>query len=207
MKIPTLKKEIIEYGRLCGQKNFTPGVSGNISARFEDKILITSSGSANGYLTEDEFSLIDFEGNVIEGNPKASSEKMVHIEFYKKRKDINYIIHVHPPYLCTFASSGKPMDESLMAEIVYYYGQIPLAEYGLPSSKDLVEKTSKYFDKYDSVLMANHGFITGGSTIKEAYLKLEMAEGYAQILFNTKLLGNEVLLTNAQVQEILKLKG
>lgn len=82
----TIKKEIIEYGRLCGEKNFTPGVSGNISARYEDKILITSSGSANGYLTEDEFSLIDFEGNVLEGNPKASSEKMVHIEFYKKEK-------------------------------------------------------------------------------------------------------------------------
>lgn len=207
MKIAPLKKEIIEYGRLCGEKNFTPGVSGNISARYEDKILITSSGSANGYLTEDEFSLIDFEGNVLEGNPKASSEKMVHIEFYKKRKDINYVIHVHPPYLCTFASCGKPMDEPLMAEIVYYYGQIPLAEYGLPSSKDLVEKTAKYFDKYDSVLMANHGFITGGSTIKEAYLKLEMAEGYAQVLFNTKLLENEVLLTDTQVQEILKLKS
>ena len=99
------------------------------------------------------------------------------------------------------------MDEPLMAEIVYYYGQIPLAEYGLPSSKDLVEKTAKYFDKYDSVLMANHGFITGGSTIKEAYLKLEMAEGYAQVLFNTKLLENEVLLTDTQVQEILKLKS
>ena len=55
--------------------------------------------------------------------------------------------------------------------------------------------------------MANHGFITGGSTIKEAYLKLEMAEGYAQVLFNTKLLGNEVLLTDTQVQEILKLKS
>ena len=49
-----LKKELIEYGKLAGVKNFTPGYSGNFSARYGDKILITSSGSANGYLSEDE---------------------------------------------------------------------------------------------------------------------------------------------------------
>lgn len=207
MGIETLKKELIEYGKLCGEKNFTPGVSGNMSARYGDKILITSSGSANGYLCEDEFSLIDFAGRVVDGNPKASSEKMLHVAFYKMRKDINYIIHVHSPYLCTFASCGKALDEPLMAENIFYFGQIPLAEYGLPSSEDLVQKTAGYFDKYDSVLMANHGFITGASTIKEAYLKLELAESYAQVLFNSKLLGGAVMLNEKQIEEIFTLKG
>ena len=62
MTLNNLKKELIEYGKLCGVKNFTPGVSGNMSARFEDKILITASGTANGYLSENDFSLIDYEG-------------------------------------------------------------------------------------------------------------------------------------------------
>ncbi|HIS37460.1 TPA: class II aldolase/adducin family protein [Candidatus Scatousia excrementigallinarum] len=207
MGIETLKKELIEYGKLCGEKNFTPGVSGNLSARYGDKILITSSGSANGYLCEDEFSLIDFDGRVVDGNPKASSEKMLHVAFYKMRKDINYIIHVHSPYLCTFASCGKALDEPLMAENIFYFGQIPLAEYGLPSSEDLVQKTARYFDKYDSVLMANHGFITGAATIKEAYLKLELAESYAQVVFNSKLLGGAVMLNQKQIEEIFTLKG
>lgn len=207
MGIETLKKELIEYGKLCGEKNFTPGVSGNLSARYGDKILITSSGSANGYLCEDEFSLIDFDGHVVDGNPKASSEKMLHVAFYKMRKDINYIIHVHSPYLCTFASCGKALDEPLMAENIFYFGQIPLAEYGLPSSEDLVQKTARYFDKYDSVLMANHGFITGAATIKEAYLKLELAESYAQVVFNSKLLGGAVMLNQKQIEEIFTLKG
>lgn len=205
--INKLKKEIIEYGKLCGQKNFTPGISGNISARYKDKILITSSGSANGFLLEDDFSLIDFDGNVVQGNPKASSEKMLHIEFYKIRKDINYIIHVHSPYLSTFASCSKALDEAVMAENVFYFGQIPIAEYGLPSSKDLVTKTSKYFDKYDAVLMANHGFIVGDKTIKETYLKLELAESYAQVLINTKILGGAVHLNGEQIKEINSLKN
>lgn len=207
MNLDELKKELIYYGKLCGEKNFTPGVSGNISARVGEKILITSSGTSNGYLSENDFSLIDFEGNVIEGNPKASSEKMLHAEFYKMRNDINYIIHVHSPYLCTFASCGQSLEEPLMAENIFYFGGIPLAEYALPSSQELVKNTAKYFDKYDSVMMANHGFITGGKELKETYLKLEMAESYAQVVFNTKLLGNAVLLNKQQVEEIIGLKN
>lgn len=207
MDLNELKKEIIEYGRLCGVKNFTPGYSGNISARYGDKILITSSGSSNGYLSEDEFSIIDFDGNVVGGHPKASSEKMLHAEFYKIREDVNYVIHVHAPYLSTFASCGQPLSEPIMAENVFYFGEIPIAEYGLPSSRDLVEKTAKYFKDYNAVLMANHGFIVGDKTIKDAYLKLELAESYAQVVINTKLLGGAVLLNEKEVEEIKALRG
>ena len=138
-----LKKEIIKYGQLAEAKNLTPGVSGNISARYGENIVITSSGSANGYLTEDDFAVIDINGNIVEGNKKPSSEKLLHCEFYKMRPDVNYIIHMHSPYLSSFASAGIPLDEPIMAENVFYFGQIPLAQYGLPSSIDLVKKTSK----------------------------------------------------------------
>ena len=201
-----IKSEIIEYGKLAGIKNFTPGYSGNFSARFEDKILITSSGSSNGYLSEDELVLIDFKGNLVEGDKKPSSEKMLHVEFYKQRPDVNYIIHVHSPYLSSFACCHIPLDEPIMAENVFYFGEIPLAEYGLPSSMDLVEKTAKYFKDYDAVLMANHGFIVGDKTIKDAFLKLELAESYAQVVFNTKMMGGAVLFTQKEVDEINSLK-
>lgn len=206
-KLEELKKELIEYGKLAGVKNFTPGYSGNFSARYEDKILITSSGSANGYLSQDELVLIDFEGNVVEGNKKASSEKMLHVEFYKQRPDVNYIIHVHSPYLSSFACCKIPLDEPVMAENVFYFGQIPLADYGLPGSMSLVEKTAKYFKDYNAVLMANHGFIVGDKTIKDAFLKLELAESYAQVVVNTKILGGAVLFTDKEVDEINSLKN
>lgn len=204
--LENLKRELIEYGRLAGVKNFTPGYSGNFSARYGDKILITSSGSANGYLSEDELVLMDFDGNLVEGAKKPSSEKMLHAEFYKQRPDVNYIIHVHSPYLSSFACCHIPLDEPIMAENVFYFGQIPLAEYGLPSSADLVDKTAKYFKDYDAVLMANHGFIVGDKTIKDAFLKLELAESYAQVMFNTKLMGGAVLFSEAEVDEINSLK-
>lgn len=201
-----LKKELIYYGKIAGEKNFTPGYSGNLSARYGDKILITSSGSANGYLNENELVLMDFQGNLIEGDKKPSSEKMLHAKFYEIRPDVNYIIHVHSPFLSTFACCHIPLDEPIMAENVFYFGEIPLAEYGLPSSKDLVDKTSVYFKDYNAVLMANHGFIVGDKTIKDAFLKLELAESYAQVVFNCKVLGNPVLFSKEQVNEIISLK-
>ncbi|MDR1167973.1 MAG: class II aldolase/adducin family protein [Heliobacteriaceae bacterium] len=204
--IQDVKKELIKYGKLAGEKNFTPGVSGNLSARLNDKVLITTSGSANGYLDENDFALTDFEGNSLEEDKKPSSEKMLHIEFYKTRPDINYIIHVHSPYLSAFAACRIPLDEPLMAENVFYFGQIPLADYGLPSSNDLVEKTAKYFKDYSAVLMANHGVIIGGKTIKEAYLKLELAEAYAQTILNAKILGGAAPLTEHEAAQINSLK-
>ena len=200
-------KELIKCGKLAGKKNFTPGTSGNFSARYGENIIITTSGSANGYLDEEDFVVIDFAGKPVNSDKKPSSEKMLHVEFYKMRPDINYILHVHSPYLSSFASANLELKEPIMAENVFYFGYIPLAEYGLPGSRDLVEKTSKFFKDFDAVLMANHGFIVGGKTLKDAYLKLEMAESYAQVVLNTKILGGAVLLNDKQVEEIYGLRG
>ena len=65
-----LETKIIQCGKLCGEKNFTPGYSGNISARYEQGMLITKSGSANGYLMKDDIVYTDFNGNSMEKNKK-----------------------------------------------------------------------------------------------------------------------------------------
>ena len=202
-----LIREIINCGTLCGKKNFTPGYSGNISARYKDGLLITTSGSCNGYLEKRDIVYTDFCGKSLETGKKPSSEKFLHIEIYKKRPEFNYIIHVHAPYLSSFASAGMDLMEPIMAENVFYFGGIPLADYALPSTMQLVENTVKYFDKFDAVLMANHGFVVGAKTMQDAYFKLELAESYAQVVLNTKILGGAKLLNEVQTQEILGLRG
>lgn len=200
-------EDLIYYGKLAGNKNYTPGYSGNLSARYGENVIITTSGSANGYLTENDFVVIDFNGNVVSGAGKPSSEKFLHIEFYKRRPDIDYIIHVHPVYLTAFASCGRDLTAPIMPENIFYFGGIPLAQYGLPSSKDLVDKTSKFFDKFDVVLMANHGVIIGSKTLRDAYMKLELAESYAQTVSVCESLGGANHLTNEQLKEIIALKN
>lgn len=201
-----LIKQICNVGRECGIKNFTPGYSGNISARYEDGMLITVSGSANGYLTKDDIVYTGFDGVSKEEGKKPSSEKFLHSAIYQMRDDIDFIIHVHPPYLSSFASSNRDLMSPIMAENVFYFGGIPLAEYALPSSMELVNNTVKYFNEYDAVLMANHGFIIGSKTLKDAYLKLELAESYAQVVLNTETLGGANILTEEQAKAILDLR-
>ena len=94
----------------------------------------------------------------------------------------------------------------IMAENVFYFGGIPLADYALPSTMELVENTVKFFDKFDAVLMANHGFVVASKTIEDAYMKLELAESYAQVVLNTHLLGGAKLLSKKQAEEILALR-
>lgn len=199
------KNELIEYGRMAGDKNYTPGISGNLSARCGDMVVITSSGVANGYLTENDFAVVDFDGNAIEGE-KPSSERMLHIEFYKKRPEMNYVMHVHSPYLTAFASVGIALDDKISPEIIYCFEKIPLAEYSIPGSKELVEKTSKYFENYDVVLMANHGVIIAGKDIKDAFYKLDLCENYAKTVICAKLLGGAKILPEEEVEKIYLLR-
>lgn len=203
-----IKNEMIKYGDIIDSKGFSPGTSGNISVKVDDKILITASGSSNGNLGYDDLIALNSEGNCIEptSGKKPSSERLLHVEFYRKRPDIKAVIHVHPPFLSSFAAARQGLEEPVMAENVFYFGKIPLADYALPSSMELVNKTAKYFDKYNAVLMANHGFIVGDKDLEQAYLKLELAESYAQIVLNAKILGGAVLLNKTEVAQIEALR-
>ena len=104
-----LEKEIISYGKLCGIKNFTPGYSGNISARYKEGLLLTTSGSSNGYLEKKHIVYTDFEGKSLEKGKKPSSEKFLHIEIYKQRPDINFIIHRNTGTHSTVDDVGLPL--------------------------------------------------------------------------------------------------
>ena len=160
-----------------------------------------------GIILDIDNTLMDYDGNAISGETKKpSSEKLMHVAIYKKRPDLNVILHVHSPYLSSFAAAGIPLDKPVMAENTFYFGKILLADYALPSTVELAQNIVKYFDDYDAVLMANHGFVVASNDIKDAYLKLELAESYAQIVLNTYLLGGANILSCEQEKAILALR-
>jgi L-fuculose-phosphate aldolase len=201
-----VKEKIIEIGKRLYLKNLTVGTSGNISIKTDEGIYITASGTALGNLSKEGIVLIDSEGKEI-GAGKASSEKMLHVEIYKKRPDIKAIIHTHPAYLTTFASCHKTLNEPIMSENILYFEEIPVAEYAMPSSMELVHNTVKYLDKHDVVMMANHGAIACAKDIETAFLKMETAEYYAQVTVNTHILGGAKCLSKKDVQDLINLKN
>lgn len=200
-----LIREIIKYGEKLGQKNMTPGTSGNISVRFGEDVMITGSGTSLADLSREEIVLMDSKAAVIWGG-KPSSEKHLHNAIYKLRPDINAIIHCHSPYVSSFAVCHIPLSKPIISENVFYFGEIPLAEYAMPSSDALVENTVKFFENRDAVLLANHGIIIGGKDLKDAYYKMETAETYAQIYLNSIILGGAKDLSPKHIEDIYDLR-
>jgi len=197
--------EIIEYGKLCGVKNYTPGYSGNISARFKDGFLITTSGSSNGYLRPEQIVYTDFDGNSLEKGKKPSSEKIMHSEIYTRRDDINAIIHCHCPVITAFAVAGIPIKKPILPDFALYFDEIPLIKYYCPSSIDLAVAAGKCFEKNNVALLKNHGVILGDVSLKNAFYKLEMIRAYVETLFGAEVLGGARSIPKSGVDEIKKL--
>lgn len=204
----TIKEEIIYWAKRLYDKGLSPATTGNISVKTERGILITASGSAMGDLTPDEIVLIDFEGNLLEGNKKASSEKFLHLDIYQEREDISTIIHSHCPYITAFAVADQPVEAPILAEFIYHFDKVPLAPYVVPSSFKLAEVTVKPFKKgYSTVLMGNHGVVTGAATLKECFYNLEALRAYCETYFGACVLGGAKKLNKQEVEEIRKLKS
>ena len=201
-----LRKQIIEVGKLLYAKDLTFATSGNISVKTDDGIYITASGTALGFLKQNEIVLLDFDGNVLAGG-RPSSEKMLHVEIYKQRPEIKAIIHTHPVNLTSFAACHEPLNLPIMSENILYFEDIPVAPYAMPSSSELVYYTAEYLKNRDVVLMANHGAISIAENLEKAFLKMETAEYYAKVTLNTKILGNPKLLSEKDVQDLINLKN
>jgi L-fuculose-phosphate aldolase len=205
--IAKAKKDIVEIGKRLYNKGFASGLSGNISINLDNKILITPSGFNLADVRENDVVIIDLNGNKIRGKHNPSSEKQMHIEIYKKRQDIKAIIHAHTPKASSFAVAGIPLDKAILSEASVILGQIPIAEYGMPSSDELAKSVASYFTNHSSVLMANHGVVTGGKNLKETYYKLETLELYAEVFLWTKILGNSNELSEENFKKLIEKHG
>jgi L-fuculose-phosphate aldolase len=204
-KIQALSKEIIEAGRRAYEKGFIASNDGNISARIsKDKILITPSGISKGFMKPADLILLDIKGRKIKGRKNPSSESYMHLQIYKDRPDINSVCHFHPPYATGFAVAGIPLDKMILTEVIITLGTIPLVEYGTTGTPELYEKISRYIKDYDAFLLANHGALTIGSSVFNAYYKMETLEHAAMIQFLALQLGSVNTLTEKQTDELIK---
>ena len=197
-----MKQKIIETGKILGGHGFTPGLSGNISMRCDNGFIISTSGSRLSNLKEEDVVFVNHDGSYDVNGKKPSSEKNLHNAIYKIRDDINAIIHCHCPKCTTLAACHIPMNKKLLAECVFYFKEIPVAPYAMPSSDALVQNTAPLFENHNAVLMANHGIIIGADTIENALYLTETAEFNAEVYINSASLNSGCSLTPEQVTEV-----
>ena len=192
-------------------KGYMCGSSGNITIKIDgDRYLITPSGIPVFLLKEEDFLLIDPEGNTIDDQGKglkASSELHMHLLCYKKKNDINSIIHSHAPNSSAFAISGRGLDLCIMPEIIMVLGQIPLVPYATPATVDLGEIVSDYVkNDHRALLLENHGVLVTGKDVFDACNNLMIVETYAKTYLKALSIGKINTLSEGQVANLNELK-
>lgn len=197
---------IVQIGKRVYDKGFVAANDGNISLRVNDIIYATPTGVSKGFMRVEEMVALDMEGNVIEGSTKPSSEILMHLAIYGCRDDVNAVVHAHPPAATGFAVAGIPLDKTILAEVVLRFGAVPIAEYYMPSSSELANAVAKYMKHYDALLLANHGAVTVGADIFDAYYKMETLEHYAKISLIARFLGGEQELSRREIARLKELK-
>src|SRR3954451_4519973 len=203
-----LRAEIVEVGRGMYARGYVASNDGNISARLDDKRLLTTpTAVSKGYMTPDMMVVVDWDGNRISGERKASSELKMHLEVYRHRPDVRAVVHAHPPLATGFAVAGIPLDRAVLAEVITTLGSIPIAAYGTPSTQELPDAVRQYIKAHDGLLLANHGALTVAHELFAAYYKMETIEHFAKISLVARMLGGERLLSQDEVLRLQGLRG
>jgi len=204
----SLRAEIVEVGRRLYARGYVASNDGNISVRLgPEPLLMTPTSVCQGFMTVDMMCLTDLDGKKLAGERHPSSEMQMHLEVYRRRPDVQAVVHAHPPIATGFAVAGIPLDRAVLAEVVTTLGSVPIAEYATPSTKELPEAVRKYVKAHDGMLLANHGALTLGADLFGAYYKMETIEHFAKISLVARLLGGERLLSRQEVDRLQGLRG
>ena len=202
-----LRHDICEIGRRVWQRGYVAFNDGNLSIRLDkDRVLATPTGVSKGFLSPDMLVVVDMEGNQIDGHLKMSSEILMHLAMYKDRCDIGAVVHCHPPYATGFAVYGEGFDRPTLPEFVVALGGVPLAPYGKPSTPELGEVVKPFVKDHDVFLLQNHGSLSLGGDIYQAYYRTETLELSAQITFIARLLGKENVIAAEEIPHLVGMR-
>lgn len=181
-----MKNKIIDFmKRLCVSR-LTTSLGGNISLKISDnRILITPSSIDKAELKEDDIVELDMDGNIIDGKNKPSMEFIMHLAVYQIRPDIEAIIHAHPHYSTLFSSANIPINLNFTAEACKNIKSIGMAEYKMMGTRELANEVADKTKENNIVLMQNHGVLTVGSDLLEAFYRMEVLEQAAKMTYHS----------------------
>lgn len=202
-----LKSDLIYYSKLCHSNGYVKATDGNISVRTKKNFILTTATETNkGRIKPTDLVKCDIKGKKLQGKKKPSTELKLHLYIYSKRKDVNAVVHTHAKFSTAFAAAGLALDKIVFPEIYIKLGKIPLAKYATPSTDEVPASIVNYVTEYNAIFLANHGLVTFGKSIEEAYYLTEKVEQFAEISYYARMLGGEKILTKQQIKKLDLLK-
>ena len=201
------KQMICEYGRRLYARGLVSANEGNISQRVgENEVWVTPTYESKGFLNPDMLIKMDLDGNILESTPyEPSSEVKMHLGVYREDTRIMSVIHAHPITATAYACTRERVRTDLVPETIAALGkEIQVIPFGMPGTYELPEQVRPYVRANRFALLANHGALAWGESLKDAYYTMEMAENYCKMYtLATKIIGNTTQVPKAAVDELM----
>jgi len=186
-----LRQQMIQIGHLLYERRLLVALDGNISALLPSgDILCTKAGCHKGFLTDDDLIVVDRQGKLKRGNGKPTSELWMHIACYDERPDCRAVVHAHPPIAIAFTLAGVSLDRCVLPEVVLVLGTVPTVPYETTGTHALADSIRSYVKEHDAILMDTHGAVCLGTSLMEAFCRLEIVEHTAIIIKTARDLGD-----------------
>ncbi len=203
-----LRGEILGTCRRMYANKLIAATDGNVSVRIaEDELLITRSGISKGDAEEEDILRVDFDGNVLEGRGRPSSEIRMHLACYEERRDIAAVVHAHPPTAVAFTLAGKTLAQCIIPEVVVTLGAVPTLPYTTPTTDAVPKAVRRVIRHADALMLERHGAVTVGTSAMDAYYKLEKLEHAAHVTWLAHQLGRVKTLPPDEVLRLLALRS
>ncbi|MFP4545973.1 MAG: class II aldolase/adducin family protein [Methanomassiliicoccales archaeon] len=173
-----LRMELVKYCHLMYERNLTFATGGNLSVRLDERsILITPSGLRKGEVREDDIIRVNLDTGECLGKGRPSMETPLHTAMYSRK--VGAVVHGHPPYCTALSVSGVGLATGMVPEGVLILGEVPLVPYRTPGTEELAESLASH--EAVAYLMENHGALTVGKDLEEAFNRLEEMEFLARV--------------------------
>ena len=199
------RTQLVEIGKRMYEKNYVASNDGNLSVRVrEDEVWATPTGVSKGFMREEDMVLLKLDGTVLaQGAYGPSSESKMHLRIYRENPEAMGVCHAHPVMSTSFAVAGIALNEPIYPEAMVNLGCVPCVHYETPGSHGVPDSIAPYAKTHCAVLLGNHGPVTWGRSLVEAWHRLEAVEHFAQITFNTLyVMGQANRLSERQIDAI-----
>jgi L-fuculose-phosphate aldolase len=191
--IETIKRRMVDIGRRMWEKDYTDGNGGNITVRVGDGlVLCTPTLISKGFMSVEDMALIDLDGKQLAGSRKRTSEAMTHLAIMKRQPAAKACVHAHPPHATAYAVARVRPPTCLIPEAEVFLGKIGYAEYQTPGTPENAKVVGDAAVDNQCVLMENHGVITWGKDVEDAYWKMENADAYCKTIWVASQLGGQL---------------
>jgi len=198
------KKIIVDSCKKMAGEELVKGTWGNVSLRKDNMIYITPSGYPYDKMRDDDIMVIDFEGNVVEGNHNPSSEWKLHVAIYKAREDVDFILHTHPLYSSVAAVTMEEVPSLIEDSAMICGPKINVAQYGDPGTWDLANNAVKALGENSAVIMRNHGLVNVGKRFSEAFASAKVTEKNVQIYIEALKLKRDIFYLPEETKKNLR---